>query len=471
MWLLPIFAVLLGYILYKTGVTIIAIAGNYRVARKTGLPIVVCPVSPRNPIWLLTQKYVAPIINQAPFGIGSWTRFTKRGWLWKDHEKMQQEMGKVWVQVSPRGLDVSGSVSIHHNPRCGDVGLVGQRVSLANSERRQVFTTDLEMISQVYKKNKDFDRSPQAMSNIPNLIRGSVSSVTGSDWQRHRRITAPPFNEHNMTLVWSESLRQAAQVCEWWARNQQGFNTSCVDTMTVALNVLATAGLGQSWRFSPTSQRDGPRQTSEISSKDFRDTMATLLSNMTILSLTSDWLYDLDLKYVAMLPLPKAWIDHLIAAKHFRLLMRQMVDERRSEFRDGKVKDNIFLNAMIAQSEASTIEKGMGLSDLELFGNMFTYGVAGHETTAHTLNYTLHLLSAYPQWQDWIQEEVDAVYQEIPGDLAEICYSDYYPQLKRCIAMMVITSPPVIRVNAIGYSLTDSDTARGSSTFPTRPGS
>lgn len=109
MWLLPVLAVLLGYALYKMGTTIITMAGNYRAARKTGLPIVVSPVTPRNPIWLLTQKHMAPIISQAPFGIGSWARFTKRGWLWKDHENMHQELGKVWVQVSPRGLDVSES--------------------------------------------------------------------------------------------------------------------------------------------------------------------------------------------------------------------------------------------------------------------------------------------------------------------------------------------------------------------------
>jgi hypothetical protein len=109
MWLLPLLAVLLGYALYKMGTTIATIGRYYRAARKTGLPIVVSPVTPRNPVWLLTQKYLAPIICQAPFGIGSWARFTKRGWLWKDHEKMHQELGKVWVQVSPRGLDVSES--------------------------------------------------------------------------------------------------------------------------------------------------------------------------------------------------------------------------------------------------------------------------------------------------------------------------------------------------------------------------
>lgn len=107
MWLLSVLVVLLGYAVYQMGITIITIASNYRAARKTGLPIVVSPVSPRNPIWLLTQKYLAPIIYQAPFGTGSWAQFTRRGWLWKDHEKMHQKLGKVWVQVSPRGLDVS----------------------------------------------------------------------------------------------------------------------------------------------------------------------------------------------------------------------------------------------------------------------------------------------------------------------------------------------------------------------------
>lgn len=247
-----------------------------------------------------------------------------------------------------------------------------------------------------------------------------------------------------MTLVWGESLRQAAALCDWWESNKEGFTTSCDDTMTVALNVLATAGLGQSWKFRPsTSQDGGRRDTSKAESADYRDTMATLLSSMNVLTLTPDWMYALDLKYVPLLPLSKSWKGHIIAAKHFRMLMHKMVDERRAEFRDGKIKDNIFLNAMIAESEASVSEKGGagGLSDGELFGNMFAYSVAGHETTAHTLNYTLHILAARPEWQDWIQEEVDQVYQHIPTDAAEISYADYYPRLTRCLALMVRTPP------------------------------
>lgn len=336
---------------------------------------------------------------------------------------------------------------------------------------QQLYSVDTDIISQIYARRKDFDRSPSGISSIPNLLQGSVSSVTGADWQRQRRITAHPFNEQNMTLVWAESLRQAAALCDWWERKTEGFHTSCEDTMTVALNVLATAALGQSWRFQPsTSQQGQRRDTSEIQSADYRDTLALLLSSMNILALTPDWLYALDLKYATRLPLPRTWRDHLVAAKRMRVLMRQMVEERRSEFREGKIKDNIFLNSMIVASEASVSEKSGGLSDGELFGNMFTYSVAGHETTAHTLNYSLHLLAAYPEWQDWIQAEVDEVYQQIPTDAAEISYAEYYHRLERCTALMVRTNPLFIKDNTAMLHLTDIGIARGSATLPTSPG-
>lgn len=107
MWLLWVLCFLLGSALFNLSRSIMATNNHYRAAKKTGLPVVVSPVNSRNVFWLLTQKYIAPIIYRAPFGIGSWAPFTKRGWLWKYHEKVYQDLGKVWVQASPRGLDVS----------------------------------------------------------------------------------------------------------------------------------------------------------------------------------------------------------------------------------------------------------------------------------------------------------------------------------------------------------------------------
>lgn len=107
MWLLWALGFLLGSALYKLSRSISATASNYHAAKKMGLPVVVSPVNARNVFWLLTQKFIAPIIYAAPFGLGSWAKITIRGWLWEGHEKMYQDKGKVWVLASPKGLDVS----------------------------------------------------------------------------------------------------------------------------------------------------------------------------------------------------------------------------------------------------------------------------------------------------------------------------------------------------------------------------
>lgn len=107
MWLLWALGFLLGSVAYNLSRSIIATTSSYRAAKKTGLPVVVSPVSARNVFWLLTQKHIAPIIYGAPFGLGSWARFTTRGWLWTGYDKVYQDLGKVWVLASPKGLDVS----------------------------------------------------------------------------------------------------------------------------------------------------------------------------------------------------------------------------------------------------------------------------------------------------------------------------------------------------------------------------
>ena len=51
-------------------------------------------------------------------------------------------------------------------------------------------------------------------------------------------------------------------------------------------------------------------------------------------------------------------------------------------------------------------ESGDGLSDQELIDEVMTLVIAGHETTASALTWTLHCLALNPTWIDRIREEV-----------------------------------------------------------------
>lgn len=222
--------------------------------------------------------------------------------------------------------------------------------------------------------------------------------------------------------------------------------------MTLALNVLAAAGLGYSWKYVPVGQKG---EAADEFSARYRDNLALLLTSIRLLGTTPKWMYELSPDRANYLP--KLFRDHVLAAQAFKKQMRQLVEERKVDVATGRANENIFLNAMIAKSvemrqekqakspsgvggtELGELEAGGagGLSDDEIFANMFDYNIAGHETTAHSLNYCFHILSVEPQWQDWIREEVDHVYGTSALDSSTLEYEEYFYRLKRCLALMV----------------------------------
>ena len=84
--------------------TLLSFARHLRAARKTGLSIAISPIDPLNPIWVLFQRFLLPIVRILPFGIGAWTRYNRRGWLFYDKFRMHADLGDAWLHVTPGTL-------------------------------------------------------------------------------------------------------------------------------------------------------------------------------------------------------------------------------------------------------------------------------------------------------------------------------------------------------------------------------
>jgi cytochrome P450 len=81
------------------------------------------------------------------------------------------------------------------------------------------------------------------------------------------------------------------------------------------------------------------------------------------------------------------------------------------------------------------------LTEEEIAGNLFIFTAAGFDTTANTMSYAVTLLAVYPEWQAWIQTEIDSVL----GGLSETPdYATVFPRLTRCLAVMVSLHPRLI---------------------------
>lgn len=81
--------------------TIWSLVRNYLRARKVGLPIVIVPISPENPVWMLIGRYLIPFLQYVPFGNGHFTRFCHIGWEFDEKARAHLELGDAFMFATP----------------------------------------------------------------------------------------------------------------------------------------------------------------------------------------------------------------------------------------------------------------------------------------------------------------------------------------------------------------------------------
>lgn len=128
----------------------------------------------------------------------------------------------------------------------------------------------------------------------------------------------------------------------------------------------------------------------------------------------------------------------------FKDHMADMVREEKVAIAEGHTRSATITNGLVRASEAMGRENARkgdetfkGLTEAEIYGNLFVYNFAGHDTTAIASNCVLHLLAAYPEVQNWAREEIITVLGDRSDDLVMKEYSDLYPKLNRCLALLV----------------------------------
>jgi len=89
--------------------TIISIISNFNTARKIGLPVIISPLSPLNPLWILTYRTFPFVLSlrHLPFGLGKWARCTSLGWAFQDKHALHDELGPVFILVTPSGNEIT----------------------------------------------------------------------------------------------------------------------------------------------------------------------------------------------------------------------------------------------------------------------------------------------------------------------------------------------------------------------------
>ncbi|KAF7455017.1 CypX Cytochrome P450 [Pyrenophora tritici-repentis] len=376
---------------------------NYTTAQKSGLRIIVSPLPPFSFQWQLAAHLFRPLLQQ-------WQWFRAIDWTccWHDNDALHQELGLCFIVVSPG-----------HNVLC---------------------TSDPRSIDHVLKKWRDFVK-PDNVNEILGTFGQNVDTSNGDDWIRHRKLTAPCFNERASATVWREALQQSnAMLDQWLLSAGEKQNSMIQDTSTLALNVISSVAFENNEVNKPTSGH----------TLSLRDALVTVMS--TSISPAMEGIIPLLRLPPLETFLPKSVKQLLVAMTEFRQYMDEIVAKEKKRPRTEGTKGPNLISSLVNANDEVKTEAGKPksrLSNGELRGNIFIFTVGGLESTSNTLSYALALLAVHPEVQTWLVEELDEVVKDCPdGDMD---YATAFPRLKRTMAVMYETlrlygpSPPIPR--------------------------
>ncbi|KAF2093274.1 cytochrome P450 [Rhizodiscina lignyota] len=377
---------------------------NYLAARKIGLPIVISLESWQDPLWIFFGSYVRKSLS----ALGLWDRsepdYTTIGWPIYDRYDSHAKYGPAFSIVTPFKTNV---------------------IVAENEAARELFKE-----WRVWIKNRELYAMMESFGK-------NVNSVNGDDWRRHRKVTAPAFKEANSKLVWNSAMEQANGLSKRWNENSKKSGGITLrelrgDANIVAMHVLAAATFNIKYDF------EGGVEVSEPGHEmSYGEAMKTIVHNLSMMLVPI--IFGLARLGIPSWMMPAGLKRLKVAVFEIQNYLESYVAQERKQYREGGESRDDLMSSLVRANEAEKEKLGTekmkwALSDEELYGNLFMFNQAGHETTSSALSYAIPFLAAYPGVQEWIREEVDAIFRN--GDVP---YAAAMPRLVRCDALMYET--------------------------------
>ncbi|KAM3413795.1 hypothetical protein BST61_g10479 [Cercospora zeina] len=370
------------------------LAKNIAAAKQTGIPYIVLPVYPYNRAWLITHRLWLPLVDLIPsFRNSPWRPYVEPEFGWAKQYDSFRELGSdMFMLVSP------GAVS--------------------------VFVADPEAVAQITSRRNDFPK-PIWMYRSVDLFGKSVVSTEGHVWRQHRKVTSPPFTERNNRLVWHESLRQAEGMMTGWIAAEQNDSGTVGDVATEAmrlsLHVISAAGFGVQLHWPHEGKvaiiPEGHTMT-------YKDALETLLHNLILIVVTPRWLLPR-----SPLPMHKAANEAYVEWGKY---MKEMYQVKRQEMRAGEgtegldlmgalikgaglTQESLNVHVNVDTEKAKSTSGQATLTDEDIMGNAFVFILAGHETAANTIHFSILFLAMHMASQRRLQKDLDEILGDRPS--------------------------------------------------------
>lgn len=388
---------------------------NIALAKSSGLPVVVIPWNVFSVFWLATFYIWIPVLElilPLSWRRGVWFDLLDPEW---GHRKGHAPFEKIG----------------------GDVFIIASATQLT------AFVADAEAVTQITTRRNDFPK-PLEMYGALDIYGKNLVSTEGPDWRMHRKLTAPSFGEKNNELVFKESLHHATSLLGLWTgpegQGNQTIQDPALATMSFALFVISSAGFDVRVKWPHEESRatsvDNDESKSMLVGSEktaghkmtYREAISELLHNIM-------WTQIIPPKYLPLSPI-KVHRTVGTAVTEWGQYMDELYEMKKQQVTSGDSNNagmDLF-NALIRGS--GIIEGKTGIQKSDLLGNAFVLMLAGHETTANTLHFSLIFLAMHCESQRRLQQDVDRIFQGKP--IKQWIYEEHFPKLFSGMAAAVM---------------------------------
>ncbi len=284
----------------------------------------------------------------------------------------------------------------------------------------------------------DFPKSDRIREGLTPLLGNSVFVTNGETWKRQRRIIDPAFEGGRLRDTFPAMLRAGQGAVARLAGQATGAPVEIeAQTSHVAADVIFRT------LFSLPIE-------DELATRVFAEFRAHQRTQPVV-------------NIGAFLPLP-SWMPRFHSratrdtAARIRALITEITERRMAEIKAGTAPDDLATKIMTTADP----ETGARFDTEEMVDQVAIFFLAGHETSASALAWSLYLLAMHPDWQDRVATEAAEVMPGGEGDFGATGRLRVARDVFREALRLYPPVPMMVREAARDERFRDRDVRRGS---------
>ncbi|MFO7926066.1 MAG: cytochrome P450 [Halobacteriota archaeon] len=260
-----------------------------------------------------------------------------------------------------------------------------------------VILTDPDLVAEALERPDDFTRIP-ARGAVAMIAENGLVQSEGKLWSQQRSIVAPSFGGRQVTAYANTTGDRIESRATRWA--ELGRRTTDIHremtslTVRVASEILLGEDIGK-------ARADQFHEWMRIAGEEFEFGLDTVLP---------EWVPT---------PTSPAFRE---AATGIRELSEDLIERRRTSLAAGERTDASDMLTMLLRAED---DPDIDFQTNQIRDEVATFLIAGHETTALSLSYTLCLLSWNPETRRRVREEAVAALGDGPPTRDDLSHLEY----------------------------------------------